>query len=352
MPARAEAALATLVESRTRGEGLRVGVVAGELLAQVGDVDARARELRARRRVRARACPGRARLRARSARHAGRGGGRALARSGARALAALDPARWARVEARLALGRLEDALADVEHLEALARGARGKYAVWLRAGRAWAASGPRRRTREPSSSERCATPPTSPRPSRASARAARATGARREGVSLLDRVRSRSRDREASPIRPSCWRSRGRSPSASTICRRPSRDAVGHPRATPTKRRSRADSRDDGARASAISPARRSPSRDCATSPRRWRLARTTPARGRSSRCSSRPPRWSGANARDPLAAQRHLAVALCDRSASRAGATRLPRGRRRSSSGFARAERTRRETTAAARRR
>ncbi len=46
-------------------------------------------------------------------------------------------ARWARVGARLALGRLEDALADVEHLEALARGPRGKYAVWLRAGRAW-----------------------------------------------------------------------------------------------------------------------------------------------------------------------------------------------------------------------
>jgi tetratricopeptide (TPR) repeat protein len=45
------------------------------------------------------------------------------------------------VECRLALGRLEDALADVEHLEALARGARGKYAVWLRAGGAWRAAG-------------------------------------------------------------------------------------------------------------------------------------------------------------------------------------------------------------------
>jgi tetratricopeptide (TPR) repeat protein len=46
-------------------------------------------------------------------------------------------ARWLRVAKRLALGRLEDAIADVEHLEALARGGRAKHVVWLRAGTAW-----------------------------------------------------------------------------------------------------------------------------------------------------------------------------------------------------------------------
>ena len=42
---------------------------------------------------------------------------------------------------RLELGRLDDALADVEHLEAMARGGRMRHAVWLRAGRAWQAAG-------------------------------------------------------------------------------------------------------------------------------------------------------------------------------------------------------------------
>jgi tetratricopeptide (TPR) repeat protein len=50
-------------------------------------------------------------------------------------------ARWARVVARLALSRTEDALADVAHLEALAHGPASKYAVWMRAGRAWRAAG-------------------------------------------------------------------------------------------------------------------------------------------------------------------------------------------------------------------
>jgi tetratricopeptide (TPR) repeat protein len=138
---RAEAALATLVESRDDGQGAGHGIVAGELLAQVGDGDAalasferageteRAPMLAARAfELAARASP--------DAEVAARWLDRALARS-PRAI----QARWARVESRLALGRLEDALADVEHLEALARGARGKYAVWLRAGRAWQTAG-------------------------------------------------------------------------------------------------------------------------------------------------------------------------------------------------------------------
>jgi tetratricopeptide (TPR) repeat protein len=45
------------------------------------------------------------------------------------------------VEKRLALGRLEDALADAEHLEAIARGTVAKHAVWLRAGRMWQIAG-------------------------------------------------------------------------------------------------------------------------------------------------------------------------------------------------------------------
>jgi tetratricopeptide (TPR) repeat protein len=51
------------------------------------------------------------------------------------------PARWARVDRRLAVGRLEEGMADLEHLEALARGPRAKHAVWMRAGRAWRAAG-------------------------------------------------------------------------------------------------------------------------------------------------------------------------------------------------------------------
>ncbi len=54
-------------------------------------------------------------------------------------------ARWRRVAARLSLGRLDDALADVGHLEALAHGVSAKHAVWLRAGRAWQRAGLRTR---------------------------------------------------------------------------------------------------------------------------------------------------------------------------------------------------------------
>jgi tetratricopeptide (TPR) repeat protein len=50
-------------------------------------------------------------------------------------------ARWARLDARLALGRLDDALADAEHLEALVRTADAKHAVWMRAGAAFRRAG-------------------------------------------------------------------------------------------------------------------------------------------------------------------------------------------------------------------
>jgi tetratricopeptide (TPR) repeat protein len=148
MPVRAEAALATIAESSreasgpsARDGGAGTGFVTGELLAQVGDSDAAvASFVRA---GEAEPCPA---LAARAFELAARTSPDAEAASRwlDRALA-LAPrsvsARWRRVDARLTLGQLEDALADVEHLEALARGARGKYAVWLRAGRAWEAHG-------------------------------------------------------------------------------------------------------------------------------------------------------------------------------------------------------------------
>ena len=64
-----------------------------------------------------------------------------LDRAVARAPRSTTTARWLRIARRLELGRLEDALADVEHLEAMARGGRAKHAVWLRAGQAWQAAG-------------------------------------------------------------------------------------------------------------------------------------------------------------------------------------------------------------------
>src|SRR5450432_281851 len=155
MPMRAEAALATLAEvsssalggrrpGRATGRGVGragTGFVTGELLSQVGDADAaiasfeRAGDAEPAPSLAARAfeLAGRA---SRDPEDAARWLDRALA------LAPRSvPARWRRVDARLTLGRLEDALADVEHLEALARGSRAKYCVWLRAGRAWQARG-------------------------------------------------------------------------------------------------------------------------------------------------------------------------------------------------------------------
>jgi tetratricopeptide (TPR) repeat protein len=63
-----------------------------------------------------------------------------LDRAVARAPALPSP-RWARLERRLAVGRVADARADAEHLEALSSGARARHAVWLRAGQAFRAAG-------------------------------------------------------------------------------------------------------------------------------------------------------------------------------------------------------------------
>ena len=51
------------------------------------------------------------------------------------------PLRWVRVQKRLLAGKVEAALSDVEHLEAIAHGPREKFRVWLNAGRAWEEAG-------------------------------------------------------------------------------------------------------------------------------------------------------------------------------------------------------------------
>ncbi len=221
MPARAEAALATLVESAESSGG---GLVAGELLAQVGDVEggrsrrserAGENELRPPRSPRARSSWQRALPRDPEA--AARRLDRALARS-----PRSTQARWARVGARLALGRLEDALADVEHLEALARGARGKYAVWLRAGRAWEAATLGSHTG--AIFERALRyAPEEPTALVGLGVALVGEGREARGVSLLDRALEIARSRAEPGVSPSCSSSRAPSPSASTICRPRSR---------------------------------------------------------------------------------------------------------------------------------
>jgi tetratricopeptide (TPR) repeat protein len=139
-PGRAEAALATLVEARQMGGELNLGTTPGELLAEVGDLDAavasleRAGDTEPTPALAARAFEIAACI-TRDADEAARWLDRAIARA-----PRSTTARWLRVARRLELGRLEDGLADVEHLDALASGGRAKHAVWMRAGRAWQAA--------------------------------------------------------------------------------------------------------------------------------------------------------------------------------------------------------------------
>jgi tetratricopeptide (TPR) repeat protein len=138
---RAEAALATLAQAMQVDGETDFGTLPGELLARVGDTDAaiasleRAGETEPTPALAARAFEMAAGI-TRDSEEASRWLDRALARAPQSATA-----RWSRVTRRLEMGRLEDALADVEHLEALARGSRARYAVWLRGGRAWQAAG-------------------------------------------------------------------------------------------------------------------------------------------------------------------------------------------------------------------
>jgi tetratricopeptide (TPR) repeat protein len=142
-PGRAEAALAALAEAAQRETVFPVeaSLVEAELLVRAGDTDAAIARLE-----RGGSTEPAPVLAARSFEMAARLAAdpevqamwldRALARS-----PRVVSARWARVRARLALGRLEDGLADVEFLEALARGRAAKCAVWHRAGQAWQAAG-------------------------------------------------------------------------------------------------------------------------------------------------------------------------------------------------------------------
>jgi tetratricopeptide (TPR) repeat protein len=123
------------------GEGVRFGTLPGELLVETGDTEAalasleRAGDTEPAPALAARAYELAARA-ARDAEDAARWLDLALSRS-----PRSTSARWLRVARRLELGRLEDALADAEQLEAQARGGRAKHVVWLRAGRAWHAAG-------------------------------------------------------------------------------------------------------------------------------------------------------------------------------------------------------------------
>jgi tetratricopeptide (TPR) repeat protein len=147
---RVEAALATMVEAERRASGGpretpagedHDGLLVGELLAEVGDIDAAIATL-----VRAGETEPVAPLAARAFERAAE-----LTADPHDALVWLDLAiarapaltrvRWSRLARRLAAGRVEDALADAEHLEAQATGTLARHAVWKLAGEAWGEAG-------------------------------------------------------------------------------------------------------------------------------------------------------------------------------------------------------------------
>jgi tetratricopeptide (TPR) repeat protein len=137
---RAEAALATMVEAE-REAGDRDGLLLAELLFEVGDLDAAVASL----------------ARVGETETVGPLAGRAFERAAGLTLDPHDALVWldmavsrapaisrirrSRMARRLAAGRVEDALADAEHLEAQASGAKERHAVWRRAGQAWQDAG-------------------------------------------------------------------------------------------------------------------------------------------------------------------------------------------------------------------
>jgi tetratricopeptide (TPR) repeat protein len=137
---RAEAALATMVEAEREARH-RDGLLLAELLLEVGDTDAAVASLA---RVGETEAVGplaacafeRAADLTRDPHDALVWLDMAIAR--APALARLRESRLIR---RLAAGRVEDALADAEHLEAQASGAKARHAVWRFAGQAWQNAG-------------------------------------------------------------------------------------------------------------------------------------------------------------------------------------------------------------------
>jgi tetratricopeptide (TPR) repeat protein len=137
---RAEAALTTLADAQHAGSP-KLGTLPGVLQQETGDVDGAIAAF-----IRVGEAEPSPALGARGYERAAM-----LVRDHLDALLWLDLAlarapasphlRWTRVARRLASGRVREALADVEHLEALATGPKQKYAVWQRAGRAWAHAG-------------------------------------------------------------------------------------------------------------------------------------------------------------------------------------------------------------------
>jgi tetratricopeptide (TPR) repeat protein len=143
VPGRAEAALATFGELQADDRSGLFGAVPGLLLLQHGDGDRAVASLeRAGDEEPAPALAAKileyaaAALDGRDAEASLRLLDRALARA-----PRSSGARWARVARRVDVGRLEEALADLEHLDALARGPRAKHLVWVRAGHLWRAAG-------------------------------------------------------------------------------------------------------------------------------------------------------------------------------------------------------------------
>jgi tetratricopeptide (TPR) repeat protein len=137
---RAEAALATMVDADRRDAELD-GLLVAELLAEVGDTDAAIASM-----IRLGETEPVAPLAARALERAAE-----LTTDPHDALVWLDMAiargpavtriRWSRLARRLSAGRVEDALADAEHLEAQASGTLARHAVWKHAGEAWGNAG-------------------------------------------------------------------------------------------------------------------------------------------------------------------------------------------------------------------
>jgi tetratricopeptide (TPR) repeat protein len=140
---RAEAALSLMNETREAASGDLPGgdLVYGMLLAETGDVTSAVARLH--RYAVTERCPA---LSARAASLAASlcadpsEAGRHLDEALTREPRSLD-ARWLRVAKRLELGRVDDALADVEHLDALVAGKGAKHATWMRAGALWRSAG-------------------------------------------------------------------------------------------------------------------------------------------------------------------------------------------------------------------
>lgn len=131
---RSEAALATITETMVPGQA---GALGGDLLAATENRLA-ARDAYAQAADEESYGPLAALMHVAASRLADDPGSRLRSLDDAVARAPASPVpRWARLEARLDLGDFQGAMADLEHLEAAARGPFHRHDVWRRAGEAW-----------------------------------------------------------------------------------------------------------------------------------------------------------------------------------------------------------------------